>query len=91
LPAGPSVVDRVAEVARAEPSTTPAPVVSASPTWRSDWPAAIAGAQRVASDEHRNRFTIDDLRTAPPIFVTTAPWVHALEVIGRDRSDSFQR
>jgi hypothetical protein len=90
VPAGTSA-DQAADVARAEPSTTPAPLVSASPAWRSDWPAAIAGAQRLASDEYRNRFTIDDLETATPTFVTTPPWVHALGIISRDRSDPFQR
>jgi hypothetical protein len=83
-------IDRAANIARIEPSASPEPLVSASPAWRSDWPAAI-GAQRLASDEYRNRFTIDDLGTATPTFVTTPPWVHALGVIGRARSDPFQR
>jgi hypothetical protein len=38
-----------------------------------------------------NRFTIDDAGAAPRSFVTTPPWVHALGIIGRDRSDPFQR
>ena len=92
-PDGPPV-DRAADVARAAPSvlmTDATPSASASPGWRSDWPAAIAGAQRLASDAYVNRFTIDDVGSATPAFVTTPPWVHALGVIGRDRSDPFQR
>jgi hypothetical protein len=48
-------------------------------------------AQRLASDAHVNRFTIDDVGAPLPTFVTTPPWVHALWIIGRDRSDPFQR
>ncbi len=100
---GPSADRVTAAVALAESSpatgsptvvgqaTDPAPVASAAPAWRSDWPAAISRAQRLASDAYVNRFTIDDVGEAPPTFVTTPPWVHALAVIGRDRSDPFQR
>ena len=35
----------------------------ASPTWRSDWPAAIGRSQRLASGEYQNRFTIDDVHS----------------------------
>jgi hypothetical protein len=38
-----------------------------------------------------NRFTIDDVGSTAPVFVTTPPWVHALGVIGHDQSDPFQR
>jgi hypothetical protein len=75
-------VDRAADVARTAPSVLIAdatPTASASPGWRSDWPAAIRGAHRLA------------VGSATPAFVTTPPWVHALGVIGRDRSDPFQR
>jgi hypothetical protein len=91
-----------AAVALAEPSaarspvveglaTGPEPAASASPAWRSDWPGAIAGARRLASDAYVNRFTIDDVRAAPPTFVTLPPWVHALGLLGRDRTDPFAR
>jgi hypothetical protein len=73
-------------VAVPTPSVRPTP----TPPWRSDWPAAIAGAHR-AADAYVNRFTIDDVDAAPPAFITTPPWVHALGVVGRDRSDPFQR
>jgi len=39
---------------------------SASPTLRSDWPAAIGRSQRRASGEHQNRFTIDDVHSTGP-------------------------
>jgi hypothetical protein len=38
-----------------------------------------------------NRFTIDDVGTATPKFVTTPPWVHALGVIGRHPTDPVHR
>jgi hypothetical protein len=87
-------VDLAADVARAAPTALiadPTPSASPSPGWRSDWPATIRGAQRLASDGYVNRFTIDDVGSTAPAFVTTPPWVHALGVIGRDRSDPFQR
>src|SRR6185369_16003522 len=52
-------VDLAADVARAAPTALiadPTPSASPSPGWRSDWPAAIRGAQRLASDGYVNRF-----------------------------------
>jgi hypothetical protein len=58
---------------------------------RAEPSTATGNAPRLASDAYVNRFTIDDAGAAPRSFVTTPPWVHALGIIGRDRSDPFQR
>ena len=58
---------------------------------RAEPSTATGNALRLASDAYVNRFTIDDAGAAPHSFVTTPPWVHALGIIGRDRSDPFQR
>jgi len=79
----------VAIAGRGVPARTS--VERAADVARTEPSTATGKAQRLASDAYVNRFTIDDVGSATPRFMATPPWVHALGVIGRDRSNPFQR
>ena len=76
---------RVAFAARPGNIVAPAPVATPSP--RSDWPAAIA-ARRA---EPVNRFTRDDVRISWSGFDSTPPWVRRLGALSGFVTDPYER
>ena len=70
-----------------ETTTLPTPAA----TRRSDWPAAIAAAQRPAADGYVNRFTIDDVGTPPRPLDTTPPWVRRMDLLTNARIHPYER